>query len=94
MISYCPFCADILPERLIDGFILCPKCNKIIESSRKNILLAAYKILKKKQYTNLKQFKFEMQLDDADFEIILEAYEIDCLTLQEFEKKIKTLVVA
>jgi hypothetical protein len=84
MISYCPFCADILPERLIDGFILCPKCNKIIESSRKNILLAAYKILKKKQYTNLKQFKFE----------ILEAYEIDCLTLQEFEKKIKTLVVA
>lgn len=92
MISYCPFCSEMLPERLIDGLILCPKCNKIIESSRKNILLSAFKILKKKQHTNFKQFKFELQLNDADFELVIEAFEIDCFSVQEFEKKIKTLV--
>ena len=94
MISYCPFCAEPLPEKLIDGFILCPKCNKIIDSSHKNKLLAAFKVLKKKQCCNLKQFKFEMQMNDADFEFVVNAYEVDCLTIQEFEKKVKALVSA
>lgn len=91
MISHCPFCAEVLPEKLIDGFILCPKCNKIINSSHANELLAAFKVLKKKQGCNLKQFKFEMQMNDADFDFVVNAFEIDCLSVQEFEKKIKTL---
>jgi uncharacterized Zn finger protein (UPF0148 family) len=56
MISYCPFCANALPEKLIDGVIFCPKCNRMITSSDENILLSAYRQLPVQEFQ--KKLKF------------------------------------
>lgn len=90
MLCYCPFCADSLPEKLIDGIIFCPKCSRMIESSRQNHLLSAYRQLLKNKFANQKQLRFTLQINEADFQFIMDAFDED-LSVQEFEKKIKSL---
>ena len=89
MICYCPFCSQSLPEKLIDGLILCPKCNRLIESTPEHKLLAAYRILKRNRTTNLKQFKFELQLSEKEFNYVVDCYDNEFLSVEEFQKKLK-----
>ena len=88
MISYCPFCANALPEKLIDGVIFCPKCNRMITSSDENILLSAYRQLLKNKFATHKQFRYDLQISDEHFKIIMNAFDED-LSVQEFQKKLK-----
>lgn len=90
MICNCPYCAETLPEKLIDGFILCPHCNRLIESTNEHRLIAAYRVMKKNHVVNYKQFKYQMQLSDKDISFLAECSDNECLSVEEFERKLKT----
>lgn len=93
MICNCPYCAETLPEKLIDGFILCPSCNRLIESTDEHRLVAAYRVMKKNHVSNYKQFKCQMQLSDKDINFLTKCLDDECLSVEEFEKKLKSPAV-
>lgn len=90
MLCYCPFCADTLPEKLIDGVIFCPKCSRMVETSWENHLLSAFRQARKNKFSNYKQLKFDLQMNEKDFEFVIRAYE-DQLSIDEFQKVIRKL---
>ncbi len=89
MICYCPFCANELPEVLVDGAIFCPKCSRIILSSKENEYLAAYRIIKQKRYTNQDQLKQHLRISKKELDDLIEIYENQNYSAEEFEKKLK-----
>jgi hypothetical protein len=91
MICCCPYCLHQLPEILIDGVTFCENCSRIITSNKLDELLCAYKLIKKRKYPNYDQLKFHLQLSKEDLNYIVDCYEKDDLTIDEFIKKTKTL---
>jgi len=89
MICYCPFCSSTLPETLIDGVTFCQKCSRIINSTKQNELVSAYRLLVKNQYSNMTQFKTHLRLSKNDFDLLIDCFENEDLSVEEFEKKIK-----
>lgn len=93
MICCCPHCVHQLPSNLIDGVTFCENCSRIIVSNKLDELLAAYKLIKKGKYSNYNQMKFHLQLNKKDFDYIIDCYETELLTIDEFIKKTKTLYI-
>lgn len=91
MICYCPNCLHFLPETLVDGVTFCPSCTTIITSNKTNELIAAYKLIYKEKYKNLDQLKFHLQLSKEDMNYLLNCYENEYYSIEEFSKKTKTL---
>jgi Zn-finger protein len=93
MICYCPYCVTELPETLINGVTFCDNCSRIIISNKLEELLSAYKLLKKGKYNNYDQMRFHLQLNKDDFNFVLDCFEKDELTVEEFVKKAKALYI-
>lgn len=91
MLCYCPYCINELPETLINGVTFCEKCSRILTSNKLDELLSAFKLLKKGKYKNYDQLKFDLQLSTEDFNFVVNCFELDEMTLDEFTKKAKAL---
>jgi hypothetical protein len=91
MICYCPNCLHYLPETLIDGVTFCEACSKIIISNKTEELISAYKLIYKEKYKNYDQLKFHLQLSRDDMDYLLNAYEKEFYSIEEFAKKTKAL---
>lgn len=89
MICYCPHCGNELPEILVDGIIFCPNCNRTIMSSKENQFIAAYRVLKKGTYTNYNQLRQHLKMSQKDLDQIIELFEENNYSVEEFAKKIK-----
>lgn len=90
MICYCPYCVNELPEILVDGVIFCPKCNRVITSTKENEYLAAYRVIVKSRSTNYNQLRQHLKISPKDMEKLLHVYEENNYSVEEFEKKLKT----
>jgi|694.fasta_scaffold62104_5 uncharacterized Zn finger protein (UPF0148 family) len=84
-ISSCPFCGKPFPQILHDGIIFCDKCNHMVESSLRNKLLSVFRSVEKYNGVSLSQIKYEAELDDQSWQLIIKSYE-DCLSWQEFQE--------
>lgn len=91
MLFSCPNCNLDFHEPLVDGIIWCSKCEKMIQSTKKNVLLSAYRICLKNSGHNLQKIKHDLKLTDKDFNLI-ETYLDECYSFQDFEKELKKIV--
>ena len=93
MICHCPYCLTELPETLINGVTFCEKCSRILTSNKPEELLSAYKLIKRGTYKNYDQLKFHLQLSKDDLDFIVDCYEKDELSAEEFYIKAKSLYI-
>lgn len=87
MIYYCPYCSSSFPNPLKNGVCFCQKCERVIESNKKNELLSAFRGMKKLLFSNYNQMKFELILCQEDVNFLCACYE-DQLSFEEFEKEL------
>jgi hypothetical protein len=90
MILYCPFCANSLNEPLYRGISFCDKCERMVESNRKNKLLSGFRICLKNTGKNIEKIKFDLKIQKEDFDIISK-YLDECYSFEEFQKEINKL---
>lgn len=89
MILYCPFCANSLNEPLYRGISFCDKCERMVESNRKNKLLSGFRICLKNTGKNIEN-KVWFKNSKEDFDIISK-YLDECYSCEEFQKEINKL---
>jgi len=86
MLCNCPYCATVFPTPCINGFVFCSKCQRVIESDKRNQYISAYRLIKMNKYSNYDQLKCHLRLSEEDLKYLLECYEAKNLTVEEFEK--------
>jgi hypothetical protein len=90
MMLHCPFCSNQFEKPLVYGIKFCNKCERMIESNRKNKLLSGFRVCLKNTGKNIEKIKFDLKLSEQDFEIISK-YIDECYSFQEFEKEINQM---
>jgi hypothetical protein len=89
MLVNCPYCASNFPIPCLNGFIFCARCERVVESDKKNIFMSAYRLIKKNHYSNYDQLKCHLRLTEDDLSFLLSCYEKENLSIEEFEKKLQ-----
>lgn len=88
MLYTCPYCTEPFPNPCINGVVFCSKCVRVVESDKKNQYLSAYRLIKKNKYSNYDQLKCHLRLSEEDTAFLVNCYEKENLSVEEFEKKL------
>jgi len=91
MILHCPHCLEQFDIPLLDGIKWCDKCERMILSNRKNLLLSAFRILKKNHGKNMEKIRYDLKLSDEDFQIVSYGIE-ECFCFEDFSKYLNKTV--
>ncbi len=90
MIVHCPFCSNQFDRLLLSGIKYCDNCDRMVESTKKNILLSAFRICLKSTGKNMEKIKFDLKLNQEDFDLISK-YLDECYNFEDFQKIINQL---
>jgi len=89
MLNICPNCGYKLPQAIENGIEFCPTCNRIVESSLYERLLASAHYARRHHINSVKQLQYDQSLTEAEA-ILVNAFVIENqYNHQEFEKVLK-----
>ena len=89
MIILCPYCGHRLPQTLSHGMSSCINCNRVFDSSKKNILLATAWLVRKNNIDDLEYLVNRFNISEEDAKFVIENVSKECFSQEEFLKIIE-----